>query len=131
MSNPKRILVVDDERDVLLIIKRTLERWGYIVDTFYRPEDALGHFQKNTHSYDLILCDIRMPGVSGFEFATLVRKLNMNVKLLLMTAFEADSATLREALPTVRIDDLLKKPFVITEICKIVDRHLAKPNGSR
>lgn len=129
MSNPKRILVVDDEKDVLLIIKRTLEKWGYIVDTFYRPEGALGHFQKNVHAYGLILCDIRMPGMSGFEFATLVRKLDLNVKLLLMTAFEADSVTLRESLPTVKIDDLLKKPFVIAEICKIVDRHLAKLNG--
>jgi hypothetical protein len=46
-----------------------------------------------------------------------------------MTAFESDSVTLREALPTVKIDDLLRKPFVITEICKIVDRHLAKLNG--
>jgi CheY-like chemotaxis protein len=129
MSNPKRILVVDDEKDVLLIIKRTLEKWGYIVDTFYRPEEALGHFQKNVYAYGLILCDIRMPGMSGFEFATLVRQMDMNVKLLLMTAFEADSVTLGEALPTVKIDDLLKKPFVIAEICKIVDRHLAKLNG--
>ena len=129
MSNSKRILVVDDEKDILLIIKRTLEKWAYVVDTFYRPEEALGHFQKNIQAYDLILCDIRMPGMSGFEFVTLVRQLNMNVKLILMTAFEVDSTTLREALPTVKIDDLLKKPFVITEICKIVDRHLAKLNG--
>lgn len=129
MSDQKRILVVDDEKDVLLIIKRTLEKWGYIVDTFYRPDEALGHFQRNRRAYDLILCDIRMPGMSGFEFAALVRELNMDVKLLLMTAFEADSATLREALPRVKIDDLLRKPFVITEICKIVDRHLAKLNG--
>ena len=129
MSSPKRILVVDDEKDVLLIIKRTLENWGYVVDTFFRPEEALGHFQKNVHTYDLILCDIRMPGVSGFEFATLVRQLNMNVKLLLMTAFETDSITLKEALSSVKIDDLLKKPFVITQICKIVDRHLANLNG--
>jgi CheY-like chemotaxis protein len=129
MSNSKRILVVDDEKDILLIIKRTLEKWAYIVDTFYRPEEALGHFQKNIQAYDLILCDIRMPGMSGFEFVTLVRQLNMNVKLILMTAFEVDSTTLREALPTVKIDDLLKKPFVITEICKIIDRHLAKLNG--
>lgn len=129
MPSPKKILVVDDEQDVLLIIKRTLERWDYIVDTFHRPDEALGHFQKNREAYDLILCDIRMPGMSGFEFAILVRQLNMNVKLLLMTAFEADSASLREALSTVKIDDLLKKPFVITEICKIVDRHLAKLNG--
>jgi CheY-like chemotaxis protein len=129
MSNSKRILVVDDEKDILLIIKRTLEKWAYIVDTFYRPEEALGHFQKNIQAYDLILCDIRMPGMSGFEFVTLVRQLNMNVKLILMTAFEVDSTTLREALPTVKIDDLLKKPFVITEICKIIDRHLAKQNG--
>jgi CheY-like chemotaxis protein len=129
MSNSKRILVVDDEKDILLIIKRTLEKWAYVVDTFYRPEEALGHFQKNIQAYDLILCDIRMPGMSGFEFVTLVRQLNMNVKLILMTAFEVDSTTLREALPTVKIDDLLKKPFVITEICKIIDRHLAKLNG--
>lgn len=128
MSGHKRILVVDDEKDVLLIIKRTLEKWGYIVDTFYRPEEALGHFQKNRRAYDLILCDIRMPGMSGFEFATLVRQLDTNVKLLLMTAFEADSAAIKEALPAVKIDDLLKKPFVITEICKIVDKHLAKLN---
>ena len=129
MSSPRKIMVVDDESDVLLIIKRTLEKWGYIVDTFHRPDEALGHFQKNRDSYDLILCDVRMPGMSGFEFATLVRQLDMNVKLLLMTAFETESATLREALSTTKIDDLLKKPFVITEICKIVDRHLARLNG--
>jgi|SRR5581483_2625138 len=129
MTTQARILVVDDEEDVLMIARRILEKWGYIVDTFNKPDRALGHFERNSQAYDLILCDVRMPILSGFEFAALVRRVNPTIKLLLMTAFEADSDTLKQFLSTVKIDDMLKKPYVITDICKIVDRHLTKLNG--
>jgi CheY-like chemotaxis protein len=122
-GNGKTILIVDDENDILLVLKRALERWGYSVDTFSDPQAAIDHFTDNPHKYDLILCDIRMPDINGIMFARKVRKLNSKVKLLLMSAFEIDR-TISTDIPDIRVDQLLQKPFLANKICEVVGSHL-------
>ena len=63
---PYRILFVDDNKDILLTIKEGLEYHGFIVDTFSNPLEALSSFKPEL--YNLVLIDVKMPQMSGFEF---------------------------------------------------------------
>jgi CheY-like chemotaxis protein len=58
-----RVLVVDDEEDILAITKKSLERYGHTAHTFSSSLDALEHLRKNPMSYDLVITDVRMPGM--------------------------------------------------------------------
>lgn len=81
----KRILVVDDDIDITLLIKEGLERKGFHVESFNDPQVALQEFKPDF--YDLMLVDIRMPKVNGFEFYHAVRKNDIKVKVCFITAF--------------------------------------------
>ena len=69
---PYKILYVDDNNDILLTIKEGLEYHGFIVDTFSNPLEALSSFKPEL--YDLVLIDVKMPQMSGFEFHHELRK---------------------------------------------------------
>ena len=61
----RRILVVDDEQDIAMSLKAGLERKGFAVDVFFDPLEALERYQPGT--YDLLIIDVRMPKMNGFE----------------------------------------------------------------
>src|SRR3712207_8953718 len=61
------ILIVDDELDIVLIFKQALSRQGYTVFGFTDPLLALEHFKVNSADYGLVITDVRMPRMSGFE----------------------------------------------------------------
>ena len=82
----KRILVVDDESDLTLFYRMSLEYHGFEVDTFNDPRKALSNFK--TDYYDLIILDIKMPGMDGFELYTEIRKKDKKVKVCFLTASE-------------------------------------------
>ena len=63
----KRVLIVDDESDVNLAIKMILEENGFKVDSFTDPVLALENFRKEAGMYDLLILDIKMPNMDGFE----------------------------------------------------------------
>lgn len=62
-----RIMAIDDKPDILKIVEISLAKWGYIVDGFIDPAEALDHFRKNLLGYSLILTDVTMPGMSGWN----------------------------------------------------------------
>ena len=80
----RRILVVDDDSDVGLSVKIILEAYGFEVDLFTNPEVASGTF--NSHYYDLVILDIRMSGMSGFELYKRLKSKDKTVKALFLTA---------------------------------------------
>jgi DNA-binding response OmpR family regulator len=82
----KRILLVDDERDVLYTIKNILEENGFQVDTFYDPIISL-KFYKSSY-YNLVILDIKMPKMDGFELYTKIREKDSKVKICFLTASE-------------------------------------------
>ncbi|MDP9462862.1 MAG: response regulator, partial [Thermoproteota archaeon] len=67
------ILVVDDELDIVLIFKQALSRQGYTVFGFTDPLLALEHFKVNSADYGLVITDVRMPRMSGFELAANIK----------------------------------------------------------
>jgi DNA-binding response OmpR family regulator len=82
----KRIMVVDDEPDLTLFYRMSLEYHGFEVETFNDPRNALSNFK--TDYYDLIILDIKMPGMDGFELYTEIQKRDKKVKVCFLTASE-------------------------------------------
>ena len=122
-SNCKSIVVVDDERDIVNQIKRFLGSMdGLKVYTFTDPFAALEHFNSGCKDHHIVISDIRMPGMNGYEFVKQVKKIKPQVKIILMSSFEINDNELLDVLPDVNIDTVLQKPFslnVLTNIVKI------------
>lgn len=88
MQKTAKILVVDDDQDILNIFKTALERVGYSVGAFSDAQDALSHFKSDPERYDLLFADVRMDGMSGFELARQAKSINPRTKILFTTAYE-------------------------------------------
>ena len=93
-NHPYRILLVDDEPDVTLAFKIGLEDNGFEVDAFNDPILALSTFKQGLNS--LVLLDIKMPKMNGFELYKEIRKLDVKVKICFMTAFDLETEKLKE-----------------------------------
>ena len=91
----KRILLVDDEPDVIYTIKNILEDNGFEVDTFNDPITALKSYTANF--YDLVILDIKMPKMDGFELYNKIREKDPKVKICFLTASELFYEEFRKA----------------------------------
>lgn len=111
-----RIMAVDDEPDILEVIKLILARHDLKVDTFTSPFDALEKLRKE--HYDLVLSDIRMPLLNGIELAREIRKVRPETHVLFMSAFET-AVTMANA--GVKEDGIIKKPFSISQLKKFLE----------
>jgi DNA-binding NtrC family response regulator len=118
-SNDKSIVVVDDEPDIVNQIKRFLKSMdGLKVYTFTDPFAALEHFNSGCKDHHIVISDIRMPGMNGYEFVKQVKKTDPQVKIILMSSFEIDDNNL--LVPDVKIDAFLQKPFSLDILTNIV-----------
>lgn len=105
------ILVVDDELDIVVIFRQALARHGYAVFGFTDPALALEHFRLNSRDYALVISDVRMPQMSGFELAASVKAIKPDAKIVLMSAFEVTD--LEFSTSAVKANDFLRKPVDI------------------
>ena len=122
MENSKHILVVDDDFDIVSIIKISLQKSHFNVFAFTDPFLALEHFELNSRDYGLVLSDVRMPGMPGFEFVRKVREIEPNVKILLMSAFEISDLEFSRALPSdTKIDGFVQKPVSPKELVRVIE----------
>src|SRR5215212_3070524 len=103
------ILVLDDEFDIINPIKQSLGRIGFHVYAFTDPLLALEHFRINCKNYILVISDIRMPGMNGFEFIQKVKEISPAIKVLLMSAFEINSSELSAGLGEAKIEGFIQK----------------------
>lgn len=114
-SNSKRILLVDDEADVISLFKMILEMNGFEVDSYTDPLEALSNFKAN--SYDLALLDIRMPNLNGFELYKNLRHIDNNIKACFITAFEDYRQEFKESFPQLdEIKCFIRKPKAIQDL---------------
>ncbi|HKG71324.1 MAG TPA: response regulator [Nitrososphaeraceae archaeon] len=114
---------MDDEPDVIFTIKLALEDEGFEVDTFDSPQLALSSFKPKF--YDLILLDIKMPKIDGFEFYKEIKKKDNEVKICFLTASEYThyEEFLKEN-PKVTVKCFARKPIPIGDLAKIVKEQL-------
>jgi DNA-binding NtrC family response regulator len=122
--NNKSILAVDDENAIVDIIKQSLQRQEFKVCIFTDPFEALAHFNSASKEdyHHIVLSDIRMPGMNGYEFIRKVKESNPKVKIMLMSAFEIQEKEFHNILPDIKVDAFLQKPFSIQQLNNVVEK---------
>jgi two-component system, OmpR family, response regulator ChvI len=127
MSVPKNILFIDDEKDVTFTIKIILEQTRlFFVDSFNDPNLALRRFKPNV--YALVLIDIMMPKMDGFELYEQLKKIDPDVNVCFLTAREMYHHEVREVKHCALNKDLfLQKPISNENLVREIDK---KTNGS-
>lgn len=118
----KRILLVDDEHDITFSLRIGLENNGFVVDTFNDPQEALSNFKAGL--YDLLLIDVKMPKMNGFELYREIEKMDNKAKVCFITAFEVYYKSLRELFPTTKVDCYIKKPITTDELVQRIKTEL-------
>jgi DNA-binding response OmpR family regulator len=117
----KKILIVDDEPDIVTSLKIGLQDNGFMVDTFEDPNLALSNFKSNV--YDLCLLDVKMPKINGFELYEKLKEIDDKVKACFITAHEVYYESLKEIFPDMDCDCYVK-PIKIDELIRRVKMHL-------
>jgi CheY-like chemotaxis protein len=132
-----RILLVDDDDDILFTFKEGLEEEHDVdksqlfvdgakkiqVDTFADPKEALSSFKAGV--YDLLLLDIRMQDMNGFELYEELKKIDDKPKVCFITAYELYYEALRKDFPKLDVGCFIKKPISIEDLAKKITEELA------
>jgi YesN/AraC family two-component response regulator len=111
-------MVVDDERDILSIVKRGLESKNrFQVEIFIDAESALASLKENSNNYyDLVLTDIRMPKINGFELYRRIKESNPSMKIVFITAFEINKEEFSKVIPSLDVVDFISKPVSMSTL---------------
>lgn len=121
----KRILVIEDEKDIQNILKAFLENAEYEVETADDGLDAINLIQKN--NYDLIVLDIMLPKINGFTVCEMIRK-NSNVPIIILTALTDEESQLKGF--DKLADDYITKPFSMPVLLKHIEAIFRRTNNS-
>jgi len=117
----KRIMVVDDEPDLTLFFSMSLEYHGFNVEAFNDPRKALSNFKPDY--YDLVVLDIKMPHMDGFELYREIQKIDSKANICFLTASELYYKEFREKEYNAIDKDLfIRKPIANEELIKEIDR---------
>lgn len=112
----QHILVVDDEEDICEIIRFNLKTNGYDVDVAHSGEEALDKIAKSGVHYDLLLLDVMMGGISGFEVAQRLKSspATSDLPIIFLTAKDSENDTITGL--NIGADDYISKPFSLQEV---------------
>jgi len=116
----KRILVIDDEPDVNITLRKVLEKNGFIVDSYENPFLALENFKP--HYYDLLILDIKMPKMSGFSFYREIKKRDDKLKICFLTAGEMYYGSYSDIFSSLPANCFIRKPITNDELLEHIDR---------
>jgi two-component system, OmpR family, response regulator ChvI len=116
----KRILIVDDEKDTTDTFKIALEQQqeGFEVITYNDPDLALSQFKENW--FDLILLDIRMPKMTGFELYRRLNEIDSKPKVCFITAFDIYYDEFKKVFPSLEVKCFLRKPISTPDLVEQV-----------
>ena len=118
-------MIVDDEEDVTLFLETALKDHGFEVTAFNDPAEALSSFKAGM--YDLILLDIRMPKMNGFELYQKLQEIDGNARIGFMTAYEVYYEALRELFPdSYSSVCFIKKPFAVQDLVKRISKEMGR-----
>jgi DNA-binding NtrC family response regulator len=120
--DPAKILVVDDERSILVLLKEALSQWGYQVTTVASATEALGILKSEL--FDALITDIRMPDMSGLELLREVKKQDESIEVVMMTGYP----TIASAVQALKEGayDYLSKPLILDELRHLMSRMMER-----
>ena len=112
------VLLVDDETDIVEVLKRGLEIKGFQVDAFDSPQEAIDYFKPNV--YDLAILDIRMPRLNGFALYRQMKKIDPSLTACFLSAFEIHPEEFKKVFPSMAdsVKTIIKKPVTINNLIK-------------
>jgi CheY-like chemotaxis protein len=116
----QRILYIDDEDAVVYLATRQLQRLGYAVIGFTDPGKALLAFRANPGSFDVVVTDVSMPGMSGFHLAQAILKLRADVPVLMTSGYVRPED--RDAAAKLGVHELISKPHTIDALGHALER---------
>jgi two-component system, OmpR family, response regulator ChvI len=125
-TDKQKILIVDDEPDITTALKMYLEIQGFHVDAYTDPTNALAHFKAGL--YQLLILDIKMPEMNGFELYTEIKKKDETVKVFFLTALSEMhdyDAFKKEVFPKEGERYFIAKPIENEEILKRINTVIA------
>jgi two-component system cell cycle sensor histidine kinase/response regulator CckA len=107
--NHLRILLVDDEADIIKVFKKGLGQMGYTVYDEMNPLSAISRFKADPDKYDVVITDYTMPKINGLELAGIIRKVRKDIKIILITGFMEQNV--KELMENRSVDGFLSKPI--------------------
>lgn len=119
-ARPARILYVDDEEPLVFLMTRSLQRSLHQVEGFTDPREALDAFRSRPDDFDLVVSDMAMPGLSGFEFASAVLKIRPGTPVVITSGYLRPED--HELAKQLGIVELVLKPNTVEELTQIVAR---------
>jgi CheY-like chemotaxis protein len=120
-----KILIVDDDPEITKTFTMVLEDSGlYEVDSYNDPLIALQNFE--TNFYDLLLLDIRMPNMNGFELYDKIEKIDNKVKVCFISAYDVEDKALRKQFPSLEVKCFLPKPVSIKVLMRKLETELLR-----
>ena len=126
----KRVLLVDDEPDLNLTLKMVLEENGFKVDSFTDPLSALENFKgESAGMYELLILDMKMPGINGFELYRQIKKIDDKAKVCFLTASEMYYEEFRKELfPALDKNCYIQKSIDNETLIKRINRIMTPSN---
>ena len=116
----KRIMVVDDNRDITLALVNGIRLTGVEITTFNDPLRAVEQFKESPYLYDLIITDIRMPELDGFALYREVKTSRSDVPIWFLTSCEITQSELGNMSPSIHVHRLLYKPISILKMRELI-----------
>ena len=130
-SNRHTVLFVDDDCDIIDVLKRGLEMHGLHVHSFTSSQEALLAFKPNI--YDIAILDIRMPAMTGFQLFREINRIDTGVAVCFLSAFEIQLEEFKRVFPSMHgVKTVIKKPVSINKLFKEITPFLAlSPRATR
>ncbi len=120
MDKSQRVLVIEDEENMRMLIAEELQDEGFTVDTASNAQEGMERLTVN--EYDLVTIDVEMPGMSGLEVAGLIRDKKIPVKIILLTAYshyKTDLSSWAADAYVVKSSDFTELKQVISDLSKL------------
>lgn len=126
-ADDRSIAIIDDEKDLLYVYKKALELQGLKVVTFVDSSVALDELKEHPKKYRMILVDIRMPKVNGYQLVNEIKCIDPLIKTVLISAYDVSDLEISEKLNDgVKVDEVMHKPFSLIKLINTVNTLLEK-----
>jgi DNA-binding response OmpR family regulator len=121
-------MLVDDEEDITSTLKLVLEKDGLAVDAFNDPTLALSSFEAG--KYDLVITDIRMPRMGGFDLFRALKNIEPDVRICFFTSFEIHESEFKKTFPNTSVAGLIRKPIAGRALIEEIKAMVSDPDES-
>lgn len=118
----RRILLVDDDKDICAVMESGLKRHGFSVTTFDDPQEALTRFESGR--YDKIILDLRMPGMSGTRLAKQIWAKDPKARICFFSAFEINGREARAEFSDLDSAFFIEKPIAPSELARRITQNM-------